>query len=97
MPTWAETKQAAQVTAGNLYSDIQNDIGGTYQQFLTGTTSRDFNNDLAIGVYEPSAEDWQEYGQYSLEQEANAQKPNAQDWQSWGYSDRDQQEPDIEP
>jgi hypothetical protein len=80
---WGDTQRLAQ----SAFADVSN----TYQQFLTGTTDpsrRNLNYEIAADAYEPTAEDWKEYGLYLDEQERN--NPDAP-------QEPDIQEPDIEP
>jgi hypothetical protein len=71
LATWEDTKRAAQSTyntIGSVYQNAYEGLGNTYQQILTTgriyPDASSLTNDIATGAYDPTPEDWQEYGQY---------------------------------
>lgn len=68
MASWEDTKRAAQTTIGNIFHDAYLSIGNAYQQVLTTgriyPDASSLTTDIATGAYEPTPEDWQEYGRY---------------------------------
>lgn len=76
MASWEDTKRAAQTTystLGSIYQNAYEGIGNAYQQILTtGRLYPDHSSlthDIATGAYEPTKEDWEEYGRWSRENE----------------------------
>ena len=73
MPSWEDTKRAAQsayMSAGNGFQDMYSGIGSAYQQILlTGHLSpplgHDINRQIAADAYQPTAADWKEYERHN--------------------------------
>lgn len=94
MPSWEDTKRAAQSTYINTGNEFQerNGFGQAYQQFLlTGQISpslghSDISHQIAEEPYQPTETDWQEYARYSAESEREnpPPEPTAEDWRGWG-------------
>ncbi len=79
MPSWEETKQAAQSVyngVGNVYQDIYGSIGDTYQQFLTGGGISPGRTGLTQEIAENS---WQVNPEYAeMERAYEAQEREAE-------------------
>jgi hypothetical protein len=72
LPSWEDTKQAAQSVrnfTGSIYQDAYGNIGNAYQQFLMGgkpiyPDHASLNYEIAESAYDPTREDWQDYERY---------------------------------
>ncbi|GHO66541.1 hypothetical protein KSC_054330 [Ktedonobacter sp. SOSP1-52] len=78
MPSWEDTKRAAQsayIMAGNGFQDVHNSIGNAYQQILISghlypsMGGNSLTQEIAEGAYEPTKEDWKEYERHLDEQQ----------------------------
>ena len=83
--TWEDMKRAAQSVykgTGNIFQGIYTDIGTAYQQIMMSgklypqADRTAINQEIAESSYQPTAEDWQEYGRWHDEHRGPDPEPH---------------------